>query len=142
MSLPPPRPPVRVPRLALLCCLRPIRFIFTSAAAAKPRSCRSLFSSSGALLRLRCNGHGRSVVPLPPMPMLLRLRGGESARARKPPSKYTRQASVKLAGNQANNGLTRKESSSGATEASAGHIASAAMLSFAVLCCSTRVTLE
>jgi hypothetical protein len=95
-------------------------------------SLEALFSSSGVLLRLRCDGHGRSVVPLPPMPMLLRLRGGERARARKLVSKYI-QPNIEPAGDQANNSLTRKESSSGgATEASAGHIASAALLP----CCS------
>ena len=95
-------------------------------------SLEALFSSSGVLLRLRCDGHGRSVVPLPPMPMLLRLRGGERARARKLVSKYI-QPNIEPAGDQANNSLTRKESSSGgATEASAGHIASAVLLP----CCS------
>ena len=95
-------------------------------------SLEALFSSSGVLLRLWCDGHGRSVVPLPPMPMLLRLRGGERARARKLVSKYI-QRNIEPAGDRANNSLTRKESSSGgATEASAGHIASAALLP----CCS------
>ena len=95
-------------------------------------SLEALFSSSGVLLRLWCDGHGRSVVPLPPMPMLLRLRGGERARARKLVSKYI-QPNIEPAGDRANNSLTRKESSSGgATEASAGHIASAALLP----CCS------
>ena len=94
-----------------------------------------------------CNGHGRSVVPMPPMRWLEqeRARALESLKL----SKYT-QPNVKPAGDQANNSLTRKlESSSGATEASAGHIASAVLrcatyyfcCRLAVLCCLTKVNL-